>query len=74
MLDKCVEYFKYVGLEIAIDERDKSVYTNNLAIQNNNTLKVIKNIDNKYISKELPKYEKNESYKYLGLWINLKLD
>jgi hypothetical protein len=50
------------------------VYTNNLAIQNNNTLKVIKNIDDKYISKELPKYEKNELYKYLGLWINLELD
>jgi hypothetical protein len=39
MLDKYVEYFEYVDLEIAIDGRDKSVYTNNLAIQNNNTLK-----------------------------------
>jgi hypothetical protein len=74
ILDKCVEYFKYVGLEIAIDRRDKLVYTNNLAIQNNNTLKIIKNIDDKYISKELPKYEKNESYKYFGLWINFELD
>jgi hypothetical protein len=66
MLDKCVEYFEYVRLEIAINKRDKSVYVNNLAIQNNNTLKVIKNIDSKYISKELLK-----SY---GLWINLELD
>jgi hypothetical protein len=67
MLDKCVEYFKYIGLEIAIDGRDKSVYINNLAIQNNNTLKIIKNIDGKYISKRLPKYEKTKSYKYFGL-------
>jgi hypothetical protein len=74
MLNKCIEYFEYIGLEITINGRDKSVYTNNLAIQNNNTLKVIKNIDDKYISKELLKYEKNESYKYLGLWINLELD
>jgi hypothetical protein len=74
ILDKYVEYFEYVGLEIAINERNKSVYTNNLAIQNNNILKIIKNIYSKYISKELSKYEKNESYKYLGLWINLKLD
>jgi hypothetical protein len=50
------------------------VYINNLVIQNNNTLKVIKNIYGKYISKELLKYEKNESYKYLDLWINLELD
>jgi hypothetical protein len=50
------------------------VYTNNLVIQNNNILKVIKNIYSKYISKELPKYEKNESYKYFSLWINLELD
>jgi hypothetical protein len=52
MLNKCVEYFEYVGLEIVINRRNKSVYTNNLVIQNNNTLKVIKNIDSKYISKE----------------------
>jgi hypothetical protein len=58
MLNKYIEYFKYIGLEITINRRDKSVYTNNLAIQNNNTLKIIKNIDSKYISKELPKYEK----------------
>jgi hypothetical protein len=51
------------------------VYINNyLAIQNNNTLKIIKNIDDKYIFKELPKYEKNKSYKYLSLWINFELD
>jgi hypothetical protein len=74
MLDKYVEYFEYVELEITIDGRDKLVYTNNLAIQNNNTLKVIKNIDGKYISKELPKYKKNDSYIYLSLWINLELD
>jgi hypothetical protein len=74
MLDKCIEYIEYVRLEIVINGRDKSVYTNNLAIQNNNTIKVIKNIDSKYISKELPKYEKNKSYKYLSLWINLELD
>jgi hypothetical protein len=29
MLNKCVEYFEYVDLEIAINRRNKSVYTSN---------------------------------------------
>jgi hypothetical protein len=41
------KYFEYVGLEIVINRKNKLVYINNLAIQNNNTLKIIKNIDSK---------------------------
>ena len=29
LLDKCVEYFDFIGLEISADGRDKSVYTSN---------------------------------------------
>ena len=76
MLQKLVnivqKYFKFFGLEICVDGRDKSIYTSNHII--NLSIKVDKKVDNKWISTDLPFYKPNESYKYLGVWINLNLD
>lgn len=70
LMNDCANYFTYVGLSFSIDGTDKTVYTNNL----------IYNIYNIYIRDKnhnlvkIPYYKKSESYKYLGVWINLDLN
>jgi len=67
LMNICLDYFDYVGLQMAADGRDKTIYTHN----------VDWDIYDLYIrdkNKELlkvPYYNSSESYKYLGLWINL---
>ena len=74
LLNICNEYFEYVGLDIAVDGRDKSVYTSNTGTPlPQNMLKITKYVNGIPETKILPYYKKNESYKYLGLWINLDL-
>jgi hypothetical protein len=72
----CVEYFQFIGLDISVDGRDKSVYTNNLTSPSvsEQTLKVTTVHKNKTTTKTLPFYKSKESYKYLGIWINLGLN
>ena len=67
LLDYCVDYFQYVGLDISVDGRDKSVYTNNTRapITEEEQL-IVKTLKNKKIIKTaLPYYTSQESYKYL---------
>ena len=58
-----------------MDGRDKSVYTNNtgLPYDDDEHLTITTFRNNKQQIKKLPYYYSNESYKYLGLWINLDL-
>src|ERR1700679_2928149 len=76
LLNTCVEYFQFIGLDISVDGRDKSVYTNNLTSPSvsEQTLKVTTVHKNKTTTKTLPFYKSKESYKYLGIWINLDLN
>ena len=76
MLNTCVNYFNYIGLDISVDGRDKSVYSSNTGAPTtkNEHLSVVVNENGKMVRKNLPYYESHESYKYLGLWINIDLN
>ena len=76
LLNICSKYFNFIGLELAVDGRDKSVYTNNtgIPIEDEEELTVKTWKDGKETSTNLPFYVSSESYKYLGLWINLDLN
>ena len=62
----CLAFFKHFGLEMAIDGRDKTVYTHN-----NPTHTALRHIT---LGKEVPRLRECEYYKYLGIHINLCLD
>ena len=66
MFSMVVDYYDYFGLEISIHQKQKTVYTSN---NGNKKSKIIL-----YKGKEVTWMEPEESYKYLGVWINLKLD
>src|ERR1700753_2379688 len=70
LMNLCVNYFKFVGLQIAVDGRDKTVYTHNL----NRDIYDLYIRDKEGNRVKIPIYSKTESYKYLGLWINLELN
>ena len=64
------DYFNFVGLKIAADGRNKTIYTNNVDLhiydiyfrdEDHNPIKILF-------------YTCSESYEYLGLWINLELN
>jgi hypothetical protein len=75
LLNECAKYFEFVGLDIAADGRDKSVYTSNTGPPSaSNRLHFTTHKNGVPEVKYLPYYESDESYKYLGLWINLDLD
>ena len=75
LLNECAKYFDFVGLDIAVDGRDKSVYTSNTGPPNySQRLKFTTHKNGITETKHLPYYESWESYKYLGLWINLDLN
>ncbi|HYJ01232.1 MAG TPA: reverse transcriptase family protein, partial [Nitrososphaeraceae archaeon] len=63
-------YFDFVGLQMAADGRDKTIYTNNLEWTIHDIY--IKDKEGELV--KVPFYESSESYKYLGLWINLDLN
>src|SRR5271163_2727880 len=73
ILNEVIDFFGFVRLQIAYNTRDKSMYTNNrfeiekLYIDERNQY-------NNTIRKYLPYYSQDESYKYLGIWINLTLN
>jgi len=73
MLNEVINFFEYVGLQIAYDTRDKSVYTNNTSGIDKLYIDE-KDQYNNVIRKYLPYYSKEESYKYLGVWMNLSLN
>lgn len=83
-IDKLQEFCWYYGLEIGSDKtkKDKSIYTNN---ENNPNLKIfIRHLPSMigkldwygipYEATELPTIKAEESYKYLGVFINLDLN
>ena len=72
LLNTSVEYFEFVGLQLATEGRDKTVYMNNTSERDTLTTKTWEN--GKWTKKTLPYYTKEESYKYLGLNINLDLN
>ena len=43
LLDKSVQYFNQIGLEISVDERDKSVYTSTTGSPITRTINSINN-------------------------------
>jgi len=70
MMDIISEYCNYYGLSINYDGRDKSVYTNNTEnIQHKITFK-----DSEGKINELIKLKSDESYKYLGIYMNLNMN
>ena len=64
------DYFNFVGLKIAADGRDKTIYTNNVDLH----IYDIYFRDEDHNPIKIPFYTSSESYKYLGLWINLELN
>ena len=52
---------------MAIDGRDKTVYTHN---QPNDVFTLC----HKYTNQQIPTIKPEDSYKYLGIWVNLRLD
>ena len=60
------KYFMYYGLELSLGGKDKTVYTSNNSVQEGTHLT--------YNGKNIPWAEPHESYKYLGIYINLNLD
>ena len=65
MFNYCDSFFTYYNLDMAIDGRDKTVYTTNKP-------------GNAFIHKSKNKFihtiKQGESYKYLGVWVNLDLN
>jgi Reverse transcriptase (RNA-dependent DNA polymerase) len=66
LFDITTQYFNYFGLEMCIDDRDKTVYTSNRGSVEGKTLL--------YNGKKVPWLKPSESYKYLGVYINLDLN
>ena len=66
MFNMCVTYFDFFGLEMAIDGRDKTVYTSNRGHCESKSLL--------YKNKPIVWLPPEDSYKYLGVYINLNLD
>ena len=62
----CASFFKCFALEMAIDGRDKTIYTH--------TNPIHRPLMHPYLGKEVPHINPSESYKYLGVHINLRLD
>jgi len=72
LFDITQEFFTYFGLEISAVGSDKTIYTSNREKEEGTKLYII---NPKTKAKEtIPWLPKNESYKYLGLHINLCLD
>lgn len=62
----CLSFFDNFALEMALDSREKTVYTHNAS-----THRPLKHAS---LGIEVPHIKSIESYKYLGLHINLHLD
>ena len=73
MLNEVINFFDFVGLQISYDTRDKSMYINNTTGVDKLYIDE-KDEYNNIIRKYLPYYSQEESYKYLGVWINLTLN
>jgi hypothetical protein len=74
LFDECNDYFDFIGLNISYNdkEKDKTIYTNNT--NRYDTLHFDKKDSNRNIlRKYVPYNSRKESYKYLGIWINLEL-
>jgi hypothetical protein len=81
LINTVQKYLWFFGLELAVDGRDKSVYTSNNSDEEGKCI-FVNNIPEykddvtkgKRKKKPLPFFDTHESYKYLGVWINLDLD
>ena len=68
MFDMVTQYYEFFGLEMSIsDTKDKTAYTHNREHAG-----VSKSI--KYLNKDISWLKQSESYRYLGVHINLDLN
>jgi hypothetical protein len=75
LFDECKSYFDFVRLNISYNnkEKNKTIYINNTS--RFDTLYFDEKDNNRnIIYKYIPYNSRKESYKYLGIWINLELD
>ena len=62
----CALFFEHFALEMALDRRDKTVYTHSSPTH--------KPLKHPFLGTEVPYTRDADSYKYLGVHVNLRMD
>lgn len=72
MIKMTKEFFKFYGMKLSIEDKDSIIKTKTV-ITTNQVINEPIMYDNGDGPVEIPKIHPNQSYKYLGIWININL-